>query len=61
MSCGIGCRWGSDLALLRLWRRPAATAAIRLSDWEPPYASGAALKKAKKTKKQNQKQKTKLF
>ena len=43
------------LALLLLWlwlcRRPAAVALIRLLDWEPPYAAGAALKKPQKTKK----------
>ena len=29
MSCGVGHRHGSDLVLLWLWRRPAATALIR--------------------------------
>ena len=38
MSCGVGRRCGSDLALLWLWCRPA---------WEPPYAMGAALKRQK--------------
>ena len=28
VSCGVGCRYGSDPALLWLWRRPAATAPI---------------------------------
>ena len=28
VSCGVGCRRGWDLALLWLWRRPAATALI---------------------------------
>ena len=51
MSCGVGGRCGSDLALLRLWRRLAATAPIRPLAWEPPYATGAALKKIKKKKK----------
>ena len=50
MSYGIGCRHGSDMVLLWLWRRPAATALIRPLAWEPPYATGAALKD-KKTKK----------
>ena len=45
MSCGVGCRCGSDMALLWLWRRPAATALIRPLAWEPPYSLGAALKK----------------
>ena len=42
--CGVGCRLGSDLMLLCLWRRPVATAPIRTLAWEPPYAEGAALK-----------------
>ena len=42
MSCGVGCRHGSDPALLWLWRRPVATALIRPLAWEPPYAAGAA-------------------
>ena len=55
MNCGVGCRRGSDPALLWLWRRPAATAPIRPLAWEPPYA---ALEIAKKPKnKQTNKQK----
>ena len=50
MSSGVGRRRGSDLALLGLWRRLAATALIRLLVWEPPYAAEAALEKAKKKK-----------
>ena len=50
MSCGIGCRCGSDLVLLRLWCRLAATALFRPLAWEPPYATGVALKR-QKTKK----------
>ena len=49
-SCGVGCRWGSDLALLWLWHRPGATAPIRPLAWEPPYAEGAALKRRKTNK-----------
>ena len=41
-------QWVRDLALLQLWCRPAAVALIRPLAWEPPYAVGAALKKAKK-------------
>ena len=54
MSCDVGCRWGSDPALLWLWCRPAAIAPIRLLAWEPPYAVDVALKskKNKKTEKQ---------
>ena len=48
MSWGLGRRVGSDLALLWLWRRPAAVAPIRPLAWEPPYAAGAALKRPKK-------------
>ena len=53
MSCGIGCRCGSDLALLWLWYRPAAVALIQLLAWEPPNAMVVTLKnKSKKTKPQ---------
>ena len=51
MSCGVGCRRGSDPALLWLWRRPAAKAVIRPLAWEPPYAAGAAQEIAKRRKK----------
>ena len=44
MSYGVGHRHGSDLALLWLWHRLAATAQISPLAWEPPYAAGAALK-----------------
>ena len=47
MSCGVGRRCGSDLALLWLWHRLAATAPIGLLAWEPPCATSAALKKKK--------------
>ena len=50
MSCGVGRRHGSDLALLWLWRSPAAAAPIRPLAWEPPYAVGKPLKKQKKKK-----------
>ena len=46
MSCGVGCRYGSDLALLA---------------WEPPYNAAAALKRQKdknKQTKQDKKQQT---
>ena len=51
MSCGIDYRRGSDLVLLWLWGRPAATAQIRPLAWEPPYAAGAALKRQEPKKK----------
>ena len=47
MTCGVGCKYGSDLTLLWLWCRPAATALIQPLAWEPPYAVGAALKETK--------------
>ena len=57
MSSGVGCRRGSDPALLRLWRRPVATAPIQPLAWEPPYAAGAALEKAKRQKKRKKERK----
>ena len=59
MSCGVGCRRGSDPALLCLWRRPGATAPIRPLAWEPPYAAGAAQEKATTTTKQQQQKRQK--
>ena len=50
MSWGVGDRQSLDLALLWLWCRQAATAPIRPLAWEPPYATGAALERQKKTK-----------
>jgi len=51
VSCGVGCRRGSDPALLWLWRRLAATAPIQPLAWEPPYAAGVAQEMAKSQKK----------
>ena len=51
MSCGVGCRISWDLALLWLWCKPAATALIHSLAWEPLYASGTALNRQKKKKK----------
>ena len=51
VSCGIGCRRGSDPTLLWLWRRLAAIAPIGPLAWEPPYAAGAAQEMAKRKKK----------
>ena len=50
MSCGVDCRRGLDPALLWLWCRPVATALIGPLAWEPPYAMGVALEKAKRPK-----------
>ena len=47
----MGRRRSSDPVLLWLWRRPVATAPIGPLAWEPPYAVGAALEKAKRQKK----------
>ena len=51
MSCGVGRRRGLDLALLWLWRRPAAVALIRSLAFKPPCAMGAALKSKNKINK----------
>ena len=51
VSCGIGCRLGSDPELLRLWCRPAVAGPIRPLALELPYAEGAKKKKKKKKKK----------
>ena len=51
MSCGVGRRHGLDLALLRLWCRPAAVALIRPLAWKPPLALGKVLRRQKKKKK----------
>ena len=56
MSCGTGRRCSLDLALLWLWRRPAATHPIRPLAWEPPYTADAAQKRTK-----DQKKKKKFF
>ena len=53
MTCGVGRRRSSDPALLRLWRRQAATAPIRPLAWEPPYVTGAAPEKDKQNKTKN--------
>ena len=52
MSCDVGLRRGSDLALLWLRHRLAALALIRPLAWESPYALGAALKSKKKKEKE---------
>ena len=57
MSCGVGRRRSSDLALLWLWHGPVAAAPIRPLAWDPLYAVGADLEKAKKKKKAPQKKK----
>ena len=44
MSCGVGCRHGSDPALP--WHK-SAVVPIQPQTWEPPYAVGVALKRKK--------------
>ena len=48
MSCGVGCRCGSDPALLWLWHRPGAASMIWPLAWELPYVAGVNLKRKKK-------------
>ena len=48
VSCGVGCRRGSDVALLRLWQRLAAVAPIQPLAWELSDAVGVALKRLNK-------------
>ena len=50
MSCGVGHRLDSDPLLLWLWCKSAAAAPIGPLAWEPPYAVGVALEKAKRQK-----------
>ena len=50
-SCGVGRRRSLDPTLLWLWCRPAVTAPIQPLAWDPPYAMGVALEKAKRQKK----------
>ena len=59
LSCGVGCRHGSDPMLLWLWRRPVATAPIQPLAWEPPYAAGAAQEIATTTTKDKKDKKKK--
>ena len=51
VSCPVGYRHSSDLALLWMWHRPAAIAPIWPLAWESQYAMGVALKRPKKKKK----------
>ena len=52
VSCGVSHRHGSDLVLLWLWHRPAATALIGPLAWELPHTWGMALKIKKKKRRQ---------
>ena len=51
MSRGVGCRCSWDLVLLWLGYKLAAVVLIRPLAWDPPYATGVALKKTKRPKK----------
>ena len=53
MSCGVGCRLGSD-PMLWLWHRPAAVAAVQPLAQELLYATGAAIKRKGKKKKRQE-------
>ena len=53
-------QWVKDLALLWLWYRLEATAAIRPLAWEPPCAAGVALKRQKTKQNKTKPQKTSL-
>ena len=55
MSCGVGCRWGSDPTLLWLWCRLVAAAPIQPLAWQLPYAAGVTLKSKPNQTKQNKK------
>ena len=50
MSCGVGCRNGSDPVSLWLWHRSATAALIGPLAWVLPYATHAALQSQKKKK-----------
>ena len=57
MSCDVGHRLSSGPVLLWLGYRPAAIAPIPPLAWEPPYATGAPLKrKRKKGKREGRKE-----
>ena len=62
MSCGVGCRLGSDPELLLwLWRRLVATAPLQPLAWESPCAAEAAIEKEKKKKKKKKKKEKKNY
>ena len=50
MCCGVGHGGDLDPEVLWLWCRLAVVAQIQPLAWEPPYAAGGALEKAKKKK-----------
>ena len=58
MSCGVGCRCGSDPTLLWLWCRLVAAAPIRPPNLGTSICCGCGPKKAKKKKKKKKKKKS---
>ena len=52
MSCDVGCRRGSDLVAVAV----VYAALIRPLAWEPPYATGVALKRQKRHLKKRKKE-----
>ena len=50
-------QWLKDPALTWMWFRPAATAPIKPLAWEPSFTTGAFLKRQKKKKKNEGKEK----
>ena len=61
MRYGVSRRCSLDPGLLWLWSMPEATVPTGLLAWEPPYATGAALKDKKKKKPKKQKPTLKHF
>jgi len=63
MSCSVNLRLGSDMMLLWLWHRPAATSPIQPLAWDPPYATSVDLesKKKKKKKRRRRRKKEKIY
>ena len=59
VTCGVGRRFSSDLALLWLWHSLAAVALIPPLAWELPYVAGTVLKKQTERKKRKRKRRKK--
>ena len=57
MSCGVGCRHGSDLVAVAV---AVAGTAVRRPAWQLPYAVGAVLKKKKKKERKKKEKKYKI-
>ena len=61
VTCGVGCRCDSHLALLWLWHRLSAAALIQPLAWEHSYVtSGVALKRRGKKKEKERKKENAL-